>query len=143
MAPMDRDEARRRLREVVPREDTTPFVLRHPAVEQPLSAGDLGAIITRLCADLGLNFPEPIPTPSHFAELDEITPTEAASIADFLRAHFDGFERRQGQNILQPADGVETTMADVRSHLELVDRYLAAQRFFATVAASGAPARLD
>ena len=143
MAAMDRDEARRRLRDLVPAEDTTPLVFRHPAVEQPLPAGDLGVIITSLRADLGVNFPEPIPTPSHFVGLEEVTPAEAATIADFLRVHFNDFELRQGQSLLHSGDGRETTVADVESHLELVERYRAAQRFFAAVAVSGAPARLD
>lgn len=140
---MDRDEARRRIREILPPENTTPLLFRHPAVEQPLPAGDLGVIITSLRADLDVDFPEPIPTPSHFVRLEHVTPAEALAIADFLRLHFDGFERRQGQDLLQPGDGRETTMGEVEYHLKLLERYQAAERFFAAVAASDEPATVE
>jgi len=68
---------------------------------------------------------------------------ETATIADLLRLHFDDFERHQGQSLPHPGDGRETSLAELESHLELVERYQAAQRFFAIVAASDAPARLD
>lgn len=91
-AIVDRDEARRHVREFLPEADMTPAVFRHPAVEQPLPAGDVAAIITRLRADLGVNFPEPISTPAHLVGLERITPGKAISIADCLRLRFDGFE---------------------------------------------------
>lgn len=54
MAAMDRDEARPRTREILPEEDTTSLVFRHPAIEQPLPAGDLAVIITSLPPTLAL-----------------------------------------------------------------------------------------
>lgn len=143
MAAMDRDEARRRLRELIPAEDTTPLVFRHPAVEQPLPAGDLGVIITNLRADLGVNFPEPIPTPADLLDLETVTPDQAQAIVDFLHLHLHGFEQRQGTSLLQPHDGRESTVTELELHLKLVERYRAVERFFAAVAMSDIPATLE
>lgn len=142
MATMNRDDARHRLREFLNPEDATPAVFRHPSVLHPLPAGDLAVIITRLREDLGLDFPEPIPTPADLVDLESVTPDQARAIVDLLRLHLNGFEQRQGTSLLQRHDGRESTLTELELHLKLVERYRAAERFFAAVAASDIPAIL-
>lgn len=141
MRSMDRDEARRRVRELVPAAETAPLCFRHPAVQPPLPAGDLGAIITSLRAELGMNFPEPIPTASHLIGLQEVTPAEASVIAGFLRIHFDRYEDRHAL-VLDPQDERKAPPMGTPSLRGLVERYRAVQRFFETVGASDCSARL-